>query len=60
MSDFLTDGSSGLSGNTLGGVVSPLKSLLDDVTSAGAGATITQEMVDNANKVKPAVDKANG
>lgn len=60
MSDFLSDGSSGLSGNTLGGVISPLKDLVDDLTSAGAGAPITQDMVDNANKVKPVVDKANG
>jgi hypothetical protein len=60
MSNPLEDGTSGLSGNGLGGVISPLKDLVEGVTSAGAGATITQDMVDQANKVKPAVDQANG
>ncbi|MGW7432374.1 hypothetical protein ACWGIN_22835 [Streptomyces sp. NPDC054861] len=47
-------------GNTLGGVVGSIGSLVRGITSAGAGGTITQDMVDHANKIKPAVDKANG
>ncbi|MFF5447124.1 hypothetical protein [Streptomyces sp. NPDC012888] len=47
-------------GNTLGGVVAPLGSLLNGIIKAGPGGTITQDMVDQAKKVKPAVDKANG
>ncbi|MFG2895196.1 hypothetical protein [Streptomyces sp. NPDC048248] len=59
MTDYL-GGVSGTAGNTLGGVVDTVGSLINDIIKAGPGGTITQDMVDQANKVKPAVDKANG
>ncbi|WP_338932455.1 hypothetical protein WEB32_27715 [Streptomyces netropsis] len=45
--------------NTLGGVTDTLGSLVNGIIKAGPGGTITQDMVDQANKVKPAVDQAN-
>ncbi|MEV4868454.1 hypothetical protein [Streptomyces syringium] len=60
MPDFLADGSSGLTGNTLGHVTDTLGNLVNDIIKAGPGGTVTQDMVDQANKVKPVVDKANG
>jgi hypothetical protein len=35
-------------------------SLTDGIISAGAGGTITQDMVNQAQQIKPAVDQANG
>lgn len=46
--------------DTLGGVTDSVGSLVSSIIKAGPGGTITQDMVDQANKVKPAVDKANG
>ncbi|MFJ4866186.1 hypothetical protein [Streptomyces sp. NPDC088748] len=55
MTDFLGDAS-----NTLGGVTDTVGSLVNGIIKAGPGGTITQDMVDQAKKVKPVVDKANG
>ncbi|MEU9035371.1 hypothetical protein AB0D45_10810 [Streptomyces sp. NPDC048352] len=46
--------------STLGGVTDSVGSLVGSIIKAGPGGTITQDMVDHANKIKPAVDKANG
>ncbi|MFD4634539.1 hypothetical protein ACFVYR_28375 [Streptomyces sp. NPDC058284] len=46
--------------NTLGGVTDSVGSLVGSIIKVGPGGTITQDMVDHANKIKPAVDKANG
>ncbi|MFE9139430.1 hypothetical protein [Streptomyces sp. NPDC007355] len=47
-------------GDTVGSVTSSISSLVNDVITAGPGGTVTQGMVDQANTIKPAVDKANG
>ncbi|MFH8574100.1 hypothetical protein [Streptomyces sp. NPDC017993] len=47
-------------GDTVGSVTSAVSSLVNDVISAGAGGTVTQGMVDQANTIKPAVEQANG
>ncbi|MGW7095512.1 hypothetical protein [Streptomyces sp. NPDC054874] len=47
-------------GDAVGGVTGTLGSLLNGIIKAGPGGTITQDMVDQANTVKPAVDQANG
>ncbi|MEU9100199.1 hypothetical protein [Streptomyces sp. NPDC048361] len=41
-------------------VAGDIASLVNRVIKAGPGGTVTQDMVDQANKVKPVVDKANG
>lgn len=46
--------------NTVGGVTATLGNLVNSIIKAGPGGTITQDMVDQANKVKPVADKANG
>ncbi|MFI1682724.1 hypothetical protein [Streptomyces sp. NPDC020607] len=56
----MTEGGFGKTLPTTLGPVRDIKSLLDDVISAGPGGTVTQGMVDKANEIKPAVDKANG
>ncbi|WP_370418043.1 hypothetical protein AB8O64_04925 [Streptomyces sp. QH1-20] len=47
-------------GNSLGGVTDSLGNLVNGIIKAGPGGTITQDMVNQANEIKPAVDKANG
>ncbi|MGW7094920.1 hypothetical protein [Streptomyces sp. NPDC054874] len=47
-------------GSALGGVTGSLSNLVIGIIKAGPGGTITQDMVNQANEVKPAVDKANG
>ncbi|MFD7239909.1 hypothetical protein ACFWAT_31950 [Streptomyces syringium] len=46
--------------DALGGVTDSLGNLVNGIIKAGPGGTITQDMVNQANEVKPAVDKANG
>jgi hypothetical protein len=50
----------GSASNTLGGVTGTLGNLVNGIIKAGPGGTISQDMVNQANEVKPVVDKANG